>query len=74
MTRSLLRLRSAACAGFILTACGLAACGCQSWTGGSGGPGSTSRHDEREITKLVKNDPFPSPEQVGLKSSGVEKK
>ncbi len=64
MTHSWLRVRWVACAGLMITACG-----CQSWTGGSGGPGATGRHDEREIVKLVKNDPFPSPEQVGLKSS-----
>jgi hypothetical protein len=41
--------------------------GCQSWHSTGGLPGLNAKLDERAIVKKAQNDPFPSPQQVGLK-------
>ncbi len=42
--------------------------GCQTWQSSSGLPGWGFSKVERQIVKLAKNDPFPSPKQVGLEA------
>ena len=44
-----------------------ASVGCSSWQSSAGLPGLTAWNEERNILKKVKNDPFPTPQQVGLK-------
>lgn len=41
--------------------------GCTTWQSSSGLPGLGAWNEERNILKKVKNDPFPTPQQVGLK-------
>jgi hypothetical protein len=41
--------------------------GCQNWQSSAGLPGLDKWKDERGIVKRASNDPFPSPQQVGLK-------
>jgi hypothetical protein len=41
--------------------------GCSSWHSSAVLPGLDSWKDERAIVKKAQNDPFPSPQQVGLK-------
>jgi len=41
--------------------------GCQSWQTSSVFPGLTATKGERLIVKKAKNDPFPSPSDVGFK-------
>lgn len=45
----------------------LCASGCTPWQTASTLPGLESWKDERAIVKKAQNDPFPSPQQVGLK-------
>jgi|GEM_PF-1836060 len=45
----------------------LVSTGCSSWQSSGGLPGLTAWNEERSILKKVKNDPFPTPQQVGLK-------
>ena len=40
--------------------------GCQAWQSSTGIPVIGSSKGERQIVKQAKNDPFPSPDQVGL--------
>ncbi|NOY29859.1 MAG: hypothetical protein GXP28_06675 [Planctomycetes bacterium] len=40
--------------------------GCQSWQSSSVLPGLTATKDERLVVKQAKNDPFPSPSDVGI--------
>lgn len=42
--------------------------GCQSWQSSSGLPGLSFSKVERQIVKQAKNDPFPSPKQVGMEA------
>lgn len=42
--------------------------GCQSWQTSTGLPGLGASKVERQIVKQAKNDPFPSPNQVGMES------
>jgi hypothetical protein len=41
--------------------------GCQTWNSSTGLPGLGKWQQERQVVKLAQNDPFPTPEQVGLK-------
>lgn len=41
--------------------------GCSTWNSAGSLPGLESWKDERAVIKKAKNDPFPSPQQVGLK-------
>jgi hypothetical protein len=41
--------------------------GCQSWQSKVGIPSLGFSQGERQIVKQAKNDPFPSPNQVGMK-------
>lgn len=41
--------------------------GCTSWQTTPGLPGLSEWNEERAVLKKVKNDPFPTPQQVGLK-------
>ena len=45
--------------------CALA--GCQVWQSNLGAAGLGFSQGERQIVKQAKNDPFPSPDQVGMK-------
>lgn len=45
----------------------LISAGCTSWQSPTGLPGLGTWNEERNILKKVKNDPFPTPQQVGLK-------
>ncbi len=40
--------------------------GCQSWLATSSLTGLTATKDERLVVKQAKNDPFPSPSDVGI--------
>ena len=52
----------------ILTAVGLlCTVGCTTWHSASVLSGLDTRKDNRAIIKKAQNDPFPSPEQVGIK-------
>ena len=42
--------------------------GCQSWQSSTGIPGLGFSKVERQIVKQAKNDPFPSPKQVGMEA------
>jgi hypothetical protein len=52
-------------AGLLLIA---ALSGCQSWQSSHGIPGLGASKKERGIVKQARNDPFPSPEQVGMEA------
>jgi hypothetical protein len=52
-------------AGWVLAASALACTGCQAFAPGAV-PGAFAARDEKQIVKLAKNDPFPSPADVGL--------
>ncbi len=41
--------------------------GCSAWQSSASLPGLGTWNEERNILKKVKNDPFPTPQQVGLK-------
>lgn len=41
--------------------------GCQTWQSSTGIPGLDGWSEDSKIEKSAKNDPFPSPQQVGLK-------
>ena len=45
--------------------------GCQSLMPGGPAPGVTSRTSEKQIAKLAKNDPFPTPQQVGIRGASA---
>lgn len=45
----------------------LAVGGCSGWHSSAALPGLNSWKDERAVVKKAQNDPFPSPQQVGLK-------
>ncbi len=51
--------------GVVLT---FALAGCQSWQSSTGIPGLGFSKVERQIVKQAKNDPFPSPKQVGMEA------
>ena len=42
--------------------------GCQTWQSSPGLPGLGFSKVERQIVKQAKNDPFPSPKQVGMEA------
>jgi len=42
--------------------------GCQSWLASSSLTGLTATKGERLVVKQAKNDPFPSPSDVGIKA------
>ena len=42
--------------------------GCQTWQPSPGLPGLGFSKVERQIVKQAKNDPFPSPKQVGMEA------
>jgi len=44
----------------------VAAIGCQSWQSSASLSGLTASKDERLVVKQAKNDPFPSPSDVGI--------
>ena len=54
---------------FVTAAIPLALClpGCQAWQSSTGIPGLDGWSEDSKIEKSAKNDPFPSPQQVGLK-------
>jgi hypothetical protein len=41
--------------------------GCSGWHSSAALPGLNTWKDERAVVKKAQNDPFPSPQQVGLK-------
>lgn len=41
--------------------------GCSGWHSSAALPGLHTWKDERAVVKKAQNDPFPSPQQVGLK-------
>jgi len=45
----------------------LASSGCQTWHASSAIPGLKSKQGERQVLREAKNDPFPSPSEVGMK-------
>jgi hypothetical protein len=45
----------------------LSTCGCSGWHSSAALPGLNKWKDERAVVKQAQNDPFPSPQQVGLK-------
>ena len=47
----------------------LAFTGCQSWQSPSVLPGLTASKGERLVMQQAKNDPFPSPSEVGMKAT-----
>ncbi len=55
------------CAASLLGRCLLAGSGCQTWQSSLAIPGLGSSQGEREILRQAKNDPFPSPIDVGMK-------
>lgn len=44
----------------------IASSGCQMWHSSSAIPGMASKQGERKVLREAKNDPFPSPSDVGL--------
>ena len=44
----------------------LGLCGCQSWQSGSALPGVGLSKKEKQIVNRVGDDPFPTPQQVGI--------
>jgi len=44
-----------------------ATAGCQAWQSTLGATGLGFSNGERQIVKQAKNDPFPTPDQVGMK-------
>lgn len=53
------------CAMSLLGAICLASTGCQTWRSAAI-PGMASKQGEREVLKQAKQDPFPSPSDVGM--------
>ena len=49
----------------ILIVC-LGLCGCQAWQGSHSLPGAGLTKQQKRIVENVDNDPFPSPQQVGI--------
>jgi hypothetical protein len=47
--------------------CVLGSGGCSGWQSSAALPGLNTWKDERAVVKKAQNDPFPSPQQVGLK-------
>lgn len=43
--------------------------GCQTWHSSSALPGLKSKQGERQVLREAKNDPFPSPSEVGMKGT-----
>jgi len=50
----------------------VAALGCQSWLPSSALSGLTATQGERLVVKQAKNDPFPSPSDVGIQEQNNE--
>ncbi len=53
------------CAVNLLGICLIASSGCQTWRS-SAIPGLGSKQGERQVLREAKNDPFPSPSDVGM--------
>jgi hypothetical protein len=51
---------------FLLSVSLLSILGCQTWSSSAGMPGLGKWQKERQIVKQAQNDPFPTPEQVGM--------
>ena len=45
----------------------LACSGCQTWQSSSALPGLAAGQGERQVLREAKNDPFPSPSEVGMR-------
>ncbi|MEM8944515.1 MAG: hypothetical protein AAGD11_04965 [Planctomycetota bacterium] len=45
----------------------IACCGCQTWQSTAAIPGMGAKRNETKVLQQAKNDPFPSPSDVGLK-------
>ncbi len=58
-------MKKAARSGALL--CVLGGSGCSGWHSVAALPGLDTWKDERAVIKKAQNDPFPSPQQVGLK-------
>ncbi len=63
------KIRHWVCAASLLGACLMAVCGCQTWQSSSAIPGMGSKQSERQVLREAKNDPFPSPSDVGMKGT-----
>lgn len=58
------------CSGRALLACCLTILsGCQTWHTASAIPGLSANRGERQVLRQAKNDPFPSPSEVGIKAT-----
>jgi hypothetical protein len=53
----------------LIACCSLPVAGCQAWHHAAAIPGLGSTQGERQVLKQAKNDPFPSPSDVGLSQS-----
>lgn len=64
-----IRKRLARCvpAAVLIGVCLIASNGCQTWQSTSALPGMVSNQGERQVLREAKNDPFPSPSEVGIK-------
>jgi hypothetical protein len=50
----------------LIGVCLIASNGCQSWQSSAALPGLVSGSGERQVLREAKNDPFPSPSEVGI--------
>ena len=57
------------CVSCLLGCCLIASSGCQIWQSSSVIPGMGSKQSERRVLREAKNDPFPSPSDVGMKGN-----
>ena len=51
----------------LLGCCLITSGGCQTWQSSSVLPGFTGKQGERQVLREARNDPFPSPADVGMK-------
>ncbi len=57
------------CAASLVGSCLIASSGCQAWQSSSAISGLGSKQGERQVLREAKNDPFPSPSDVGMKGT-----
>jgi len=57
------------CATSLLGTCLIAVSGCQTWHSSSAIPGMGSKQGVQQVLREAKNDPFPSPSDVGMKGT-----
>lgn len=62
------------CVASLLVSCLLMSSGCQTWRSSSALAGMGTKKGDKQTVKEAKNDPFPSPADVGLTGMSAEKR